>query len=69
MSLPGETIGSGAAPRCGDCGKMPRLDVYLSGAGYYIGTYCDCGPYTRESDYYPTRELAQAALEAGTYGR
>jgi hypothetical protein len=69
MSLPGETIGSGAAPRCEDCCKMPRLDVYLSGGGYYIGTYCDCGPYSRESDYDPTRELAQAALETGTYGR
>ena len=38
--LPGETIGEGAAPRCEDCGRMPKLDVYLSGGGgYYIGTY------------------------------
>jgi len=49
MSLPGETISDGAAPRCDDCGRMPKLDVYLSGGGYYIGTYCACGPYTRES--------------------
>ena len=48
---------------------MPKLDVYRSGAGYYIGTYCNCGPYTRESGYYRTRELAQANLDSGTYGR
>ena len=48
---------------------MPKLDVYLSGAGYYIGTYCRCGPYTRESGYYRTCELAQAAFDSGAYGR
>ena len=40
MTVPGETIADGAAPRCGECGRMPKLNVYLSGAGYYIGTYC-----------------------------
>jgi len=69
MSLPGETIADGAAPRCEDCGRMPHLDVYQSGAGFYVGTYRSCGPYSRESDYYRTRELAQAALESGAYGR
>ena len=48
---------------------MPKLDVYLSGAGYYIGTYCACGPYSRESGYYRTRELAQADLDTGAYDR
>jgi len=48
---------------------MPKLDVYRSGAGYYIGTYCGCGPNTRESGYYPTRKLAQAELDSGAYGR
>ncbi len=48
---------------------MPRLDVYEWGAGFYIGTYCHCGPYTRESGYYPTRELAQADFDSGAYGR
>jgi hypothetical protein len=66
MSLPGGTIAAGAAPRCEDCGKMPRLAVYESGASFYIGTYCHCGPYTRESGY-PTREEAQAVLERGRY--
>jgi len=69
MSLPGETISDGAAPRCDECGRMPKLDVYLSGAGHYIGTYCSCGPYSRESGYYRTRELAQADLDTGAYDR
>jgi len=69
MSLPGETIADGAAPRCEDCGRMPRLDVYKSGAGFYVGTYCSCGPYTRESGYYSTQELAQTALHSGAYSR
>lgn len=38
MSLPGETIGSGAAPRCEDCHKMPRIDGYRSAAGFYPGS-------------------------------
>ena len=67
--IPGETIAFGGSPRCEDCHKMPRIDVYRSAAGFYVGTYCDCGPYSRESDYYPTRELAQAALDSGSYGR
>ncbi len=25
MSLPGETISDGAAPRCDECGRMPKL--------------------------------------------
>ncbi len=48
---------------------MPRIDVYRSGAGYYVGTYCHCGPYSRESGYYPTREAAAVALHSGRYGR
>ncbi len=69
MTLPGETIAVGASPRCEDCATMPKLDVYRSAAGFYVGTYCHCGPYTRESGYYPSRELAQAALQTGAYGR
>ena len=69
MTLPNETIATGAQPRCSDCARMPRVDVYRSGAGYYVGTYCHCGPYSRESGYYPTREAARAALHSGRYGR
>ena len=69
MTMHGETIATGAEPRCEDCGRMPHLDVYRSGAGFYVGTYCGCGPYSRESGYYPTREDAHQALQQGSYGR
>jgi hypothetical protein len=70
MTFPRETIADGAAPRCDDCGRLPKLDVYLSGGGYYIGTCCCAfGPYTRESGYYRSRKLAQADLDTGGYGR
>jgi hypothetical protein len=52
MTLPGETIASGAAPRCEDCGAMAKLDVYRSArppATTSAPTATDCGPYTRES--------------------
>jgi hypothetical protein len=63
MALPGETIRSGADPTCEDCGVTVTLQVCSSNAGYYLGTWCNCGPYSRESDYYPTREAAQLALD------
>lgn len=71
MALPGETLALGADRVCDRCGVdvLPRLGVYRSGAGWYIGTYCDCGPYTRESGYYPTREAAQSALKTNDYFR
>ena len=69
MTLPNETIATGAEPRCPDCQAVPKLAVTCSGAGFYVGTWCLCGPYSRESGYYPTREAAAAALESGAYGR
>jgi hypothetical protein len=62
--FPGETISTGASRRCNDCGSYPKLDVYASpgGAGFYIGTYCSCGPYSRESEYFRTREEAELVL-------
>jgi len=64
MVLSGETISTGAPIRCRDCGIAPPLRVHQSAAGYYVGTYCHCGPYSRESvEYYRTRELADRAVE------
>ena len=63
--LPGETISSGASDTCEDCGVKLELQVLRSAAGYYIGAICDCGPYSRESDYYPSREKAELALNTG----
>jgi len=66
--IAGETILSGAPLRCPDCQQEPRLGVYESAAGWYIGTCCGCGPYTRESRfYYPTQAAAQRDLERGEW--
>lgn len=69
MALPGETIATGASPTCSDCRVTPELEILRSGAGLYIGTRCQCGPYSRESGYYATREEALVALRSGYFGR
>lgn len=69
MTLEGETIGTGASPRCPDCNTMSATGVYSSMAGYYIGTWCECGPYSRESGYYTSYEAAEHDLTCGLYGR
>lgn len=66
--LPGETIATGAPPICQDCHTHLTMEV-LRTCAYYIGTQCSCGPYSRESDYYPTFEAAEAALTSGTFRR
>jgi hypothetical protein len=38
------------------------LRVLKSAAGYYIGRFCDCGPYSRDSGYFNTSEDAEAML-------
>lgn len=44
------------------------LQVLASQAGFYIGTFCEDGPCSRESvEYFPTREAAFAALETGEW--
>jgi hypothetical protein len=69
MALPGETIALGAPDTCPSCGTQLKLRVLRSGGGYYIGTMCCCGPYSRESGYYRTREEAQDELDSGIFGR
>jgi len=64
MVLPIETIATGAYPTCSECKVTPKLQVYCSFAGFYIGSYCNCGPYSLGSKYYSTREQADAALKA-----
>jgi len=47
-------------------GKRIRIEVMETRAGFYIGTYGEDGPCSRESaEYWPTRERAQTALETG----
>jgi hypothetical protein len=48
--------------RC-TCKKVLEREVLSSAAGYYVGRFCDCcGPYSRESMYFPTRETADEEL-------
>lgn len=64
--LPGETIHSGASDTCPECKIKVKLEVLLSPAGYYIGTRCNCGPYSRESHYYRSQFEAAKALASNT---
>lgn len=61
-----------AAPRLGflaqRAGQNLPLEICYSAAGFYLGTYNDQGPYTRESqEYWPKREQAQRALDTGRW--
>lgn len=58
-----------AGKTCIDCGEVYVLKVCQSFSGYYIGTECECGPNSRESRYYPTKEDAQYALDCGEFER
>lgn len=58
-----ETILSGASGICEDCKEVLVFKVYSSPAGYYIGTWCQCGPQTRESGYIKTRAQAEEILK------
>jgi len=69
MTLPGETLASGAPRICPTCGVTVVIAVHRSQAGYYLGSYCHCGPYTRESRYYASEAEAQAALRDGEWVR
>jgi hypothetical protein len=46
-----------------DTDLVPRIMSAMS--GFYVGTSCKCGPYSRESDYYAFRSEAQAVLDDG----
>jgi hypothetical protein len=67
--LPGETIASGAPDTCPDCETKLTLQVLRSAAGFYIGTQCECGPYSRESGYFTSHDSAETALSTGDFGR
>ena len=74
MAGPGETLHSTGIPvdewKCYSCRQKLKLEVLQSAAGYYIGTFCkNCGPYSRESGYYATKDEAATALTTDKYGR
>ncbi len=61
MALTGELSGTAGAT-C-TCGMELELQVLSSAAGYYLGYFCnECGPWSRETGYYPTREMAKKDL-------
>lgn len=50
------------------CGKRLPLQVLQSAAGFYVGTFDDEGPCSRESEeYFRSKVLAQAALDTGKF--
>lgn len=67
MTMPGETITTGAPSICPDCGQDALADFRVPigvGGSSSIQTYCFCGPYSRET-LYITEDLAeQVAAEA-----
>jgi len=76
MAMDGETIILGADRSCKRCGMVfaeigiklnINFQVMFSAAGYFIGTQCSCGPNSRESSYFKSRELAMTALDTGNW--
>lgn len=47
---------------CPDCGEERKLCVLRETRGYYIGTRCACGPYSRRSGFYQRESDANAKL-------
>lgn len=50
--------------KCDDCKVVLKAKVCRSAAGWYVGTWCGCGPYSRESDYFDSEEAAKAELDS-----
>lgn len=64
MALKGELKGLDGTT-CSECGAELILSIQRSGAGWYLGYFCGhCGPCSRETGYFATREKAAVALNA-----
>ena len=69
MTLTGECVNA-SHTACIGCGTELLIKVCVSAAGYYIGFFCpQCGPYSRESGYYGSREETELALSRGVFDR
>jgi predicted RNA-binding Zn-ribbon protein involved in translation (DUF1610 family) len=69
MALPEECINE-TQTACMECGTVLTIQVLSSAAGYYIGFFCpECGPYSRESSYFHSRDEAETAFDLGDFGR
>ena len=63
--VPGECIGGDKETVCGECNTTLPLKVCHSPAGYYLGYICpNCGPFSRESRYFPTEQEAELSLKS-----
>jgi hypothetical protein len=50
------------------CKKRLELKVLKSNNGYYLGTFNDEGPCSRESlEYWKTQDLAEKAMASGDW--
>jgi len=45
--------------KCHECNEEIVQGICRSAAGYYVGSYCGCGPYSRDSQYFKKREEAE----------
>ena len=61
--LPGETILTGAPRKCDECGVTVEYKVCQSNEGFFVGTECNCGPYTRETGYFGEWHKAAEVLK------
>ena len=50
---------------CSACNTELVPKVMSTMGGYYVGTSCKCGPFSRETDYFKTEEEAQEVLDNG----
>ena len=69
LTVSTDTIPARAERGCATCQTRPEPDVFRSGGGFYVGRWCRCGPFSRDSDYYEERPDAARALAEGNYGR
>lgn len=47
---------------CEDCHQSLETRVCRSQAGYYLGSWCNCGPNSRDSGYFDSKDEADACL-------
>ena len=67
MALPNECI-SDSRTVCMECSTALTIQVLSSAAGYYIGFFCpNCGPYSRESCYFHSRDEAETVFDLGDF--
>jgi hypothetical protein len=50
---------------CDTCDTDLEPQVMSTAGGYYVGTKCKCGPFSRESNYYASEAEAKEVLGDG----